>query len=52
MRTYRVWHKKDRYTESECEIVAATNGKEAKQKVKAMFPEHKVTTCWLITKGA
>ena len=47
MKKYRVWHG-ERYGEKKPEIVEAKNGSEAKQKVRDMFPDHKISTCWLI----
>lgn len=47
MKKYRVWHG-ERYGVKEFEIVEAKNGNEAKQKAKYMFPDHKISTCWLI----
>ena len=47
MKKYRVWHGEQRRSEM-YEIVEARNGNEAKQKVKDMFPGHKISACWLI----
>jgi len=43
MKKYRVWHGEKCRSEM-YEIVEARNGNEAKQKVKDMFPDHKIST--------
>lgn len=47
MKKYRVWHG-EKHRSKMHEIVEARNGNEAKQKVKDMFPGHKISACWLI----
>jgi hypothetical protein len=51
---YRVWHTEKKNcskfdTKEKTEIFAA-NIKQAKETVQIMFPDHRITSCWLITK--
>lgn len=51
---YRAWHtdKKtcSKFDTKEKTEVEAKNLAEAKTKVQAMFPDHRITACWLIEK--
>lgn len=54
MKKYRVWHTADKicgkFSNKQKTEIEANNGVEAKAKVKAMFPGHRVSACWLIEK--
>lgn len=54
MKKYRVWHtdKKicSKFDTKEKTEVEAKNLADARAKVKAMFPTHRVSACWLIEK--
>lgn len=51
---YRVWHteKKNcsKFDTKEKTEVTATTIKKAKEIVQTMFPNHRISTCWLITR--
>lgn len=51
---YRVWHteKKNcsKFDTKQKTEVEATTIKQAKMKVQVMFPTHRISSCWLITK--
>ncbi|TYQ16833.1 UNVERIFIED_CONTAM: hypothetical protein Cloal_3408 [Acetivibrio alkalicellulosi] len=53
-RLYRVWHtqKKNcsKFDTKEIQKVNASNVREAKEKVQEMFPEHRITSVWLVEK--
>lgn len=54
MKRYRVWHTNKKHcgkfdTKEKTEV-EAKNLKEARIKVQNMFPGHRISTVWLITK--